>query len=251
MTMSPCRSAKCPLRTIHSPRPAANIPASTTTSAAIQSTIRASPPTKAPATRTATAPRLVRPQRRAERSTALPVSTPSIIMARPISTMTPRQTANTGPPGPSAVDTDAAMGTLTAVASRNRSRARRPLPDTALADQVSCDHGTQSRPKRSPARPTPVQSGSWTRCPTSWEKAKTKARSKNSSTGSAVKSSVRSGTSMPLTDPPRRGARRGRGHGPGPCRPTGRRGRHPGPACARRRRRPPVSPPGAWVRTRR
>ena len=106
-------------------------------------------------------------------------------------------TANTIPPSSSAVVTAAAAGTTAIVATSMIRRTARPLPDTALADQVNCVHGSHSSKNSSAASPMPLQSGSAIRRLTSWEKANTNARSKKSSTGSAVKSSVRSGTSMP------------------------------------------------------
>lgn len=83
------------------------------------------------------------------------------------------ETANTGPPSSSAVDVEAAMGTLTTVAARSVRRIRRPLPETALAAQVSSCQGSQSRPNSRAALPMPAQVGSWISRETSWEKAKT------------------------------------------------------------------------------
>ena len=69
-------------------------------------------------------------------------------------------TAKTVPPWSSAVLTAAAIGTLIAVASRNRIRMGRPLPEMALADQVNWVHGSQSSPKTRACFPTPAQVGS-------------------------------------------------------------------------------------------
>jgi hypothetical protein len=87
--------------------------------------------------------------------------------------MTATIVANTGPPPVRAVETEAAMGTLATVATRNRVRTTRPLPLTALADQVNCVQRIQSRRKTRPAWTRPAGVGSWTRTPTIWLKAKT------------------------------------------------------------------------------
>ena len=77
--------------------------------------------------------------------------------------MTARHTANTGPPSSNAVDTEAAMGTLVTVPTRNSRRTVRPLPDTTLADHVNCDHGNHISQNSSATRPAPAQSGWCTR----------------------------------------------------------------------------------------
>ncbi len=86
--------------------------------------------------------------------------------------ITPRETANTGPPAPKAVEIAAAIGTLATVATRKKSRTVRPLPDTALADQVNCCHGNHNSRKSRVTWPRPPR---WVgiRRPTSWEKANT------------------------------------------------------------------------------
>ena len=65
------------------------------------------------------------------------------------------------------------MGTLMAVPTRNSRRTVRPLPDTALADHVNCDHGSHISQSTRAASPTPTQVGWWTRWPTSCENAST------------------------------------------------------------------------------
>jgi hypothetical protein len=118
--------------------------------------------------------------------------------------MIPSVTANTGPPSSRAVEVDAAIGTLVAVATRKIRRTERLLPETAFADQVSSCHGSHSNANSSATLPAPLQVGASMSRPTSCEKARTYAKSKKSSTGSAVKSSVRSGSGMPFTSEPRR-----------------------------------------------
>ena len=199
MTMRPWRSAKWPVRMSHSPFPAVTVATITIATLTIQATMRARPSANEPASIT-TRPAVVGTTQRAiDDRTTTPWVMPSAIVAAPTRKMTTTDTANTGPPGPSAVDTDAAIGTLVTVAARNSRRIVLPLPEMAFADHVNCCHGSQRSANSRPASPTPVQSGWATRWPTSWEKAKTYARSKNSSTGSAVKSSVRSGTTTPRT----------------------------------------------------
>ena len=58
--------------------------------------------------------------------------------------MTASGMANSAPLWSNAVWTDAAIGTLAAVATRNSSRTVRELPGTAFADQVNCVHGSHS-----------------------------------------------------------------------------------------------------------
>ncbi len=81
-------------------------------------------------------------------------------MANPSSMITPSVTANTSAPSPRAVEVAAAIGTDAAVAARKMSRTDRALPDTALAAQASCCHGSQSSPNSKATSPTPVQVGS-------------------------------------------------------------------------------------------
>ena len=73
--------------------------------------------------------------------------------------MIPSVTANTGPPAPSAVEVDAAIGTLVAVATRKINRTERLLPETAFADQVSSCHGSHSNAnsERDPAGAAPAR----------------------------------------------------------------------------------------------
>ena len=81
--------------------------------------------------------------------------------------MMPSVTANTGPPAPSAVEVDAAIGTLVAVATRKINRTERLLPETAFADQVSSCHGSHSNANSSATLPAPLQLGLSTSSPTS------------------------------------------------------------------------------------
>ena len=122
---------------------------------------------------TATATRLGADQRSAVANSDVPRSRLRAWVARPMSMITPREMAKTGPPAPYTVEIDAAMGTLATVATRNSRRTVRPLPDTALADHVSCCHGNHRRKKTRVTRPTPPQLGSTMSRPTSWEKANT------------------------------------------------------------------------------
>ena len=135
--------------------------------------VRPEPSTNAPAMITARATRFGAAHRKAAAYSLLPRSMPSSIVANPINMITPRETAKTGPPGPNAVEIAAAIGTLATVATRKKTRTMRPLPETALADQVNCCHGNHNRRKRSVTCPTPSHVGSAIRRPTSWEKANT------------------------------------------------------------------------------
>jgi hypothetical protein len=100
----------------------------------------------------------------------------------------------------SAVVTEAPTGADAAVATRKMARTALALPCTALAAQVNVDQTDQSTRNSSAPSAAPAHLGSWTRCHTSQESAKTNARSK-SSTGSEVKSAVESGTTRPLAGP--------------------------------------------------
>ena len=135
------------------------MPTSTISVAANQSQIRAAPSTKPPATITAIATKLgiAHCQTAFFVSGALATLDTSVMI--PSSTMTDSEMAKTGPPSSNAVDTDAAIGTLTAVPIRKTTRTCRLLPDTALADQVNCDQGNQSSQNTSATWPIPVQSG--------------------------------------------------------------------------------------------
>ena len=119
------------------------------------------------------------------RKFSVPRSAVATNKAMPNRLMIPSGRAKTAPPSSKAVVTDAAMGTLRAVATRKITRTTRLFPGTVLADHVNCDHGNHINKKSSAALPAPVQSGSWISSPTSCENANTNARSKNSSTGSA------------------------------------------------------------------
>lgn len=72
--------------------------------------------------------------RTADRNSLLPGSRFRVIMARASARMTDKETA---PPRSNAVLTAAAIGTLTAVAVRNRIRMGRPLPEMAFGRSPS------------------------------------------------------------------------------------------------------------------
>ena len=68
---------------------------------------------------------------------------------------------------PSAVEVEAAIGTLVAVATRKIIRTERLLPETAFADQVSSCHGSHSNANSSATLPARLQLGLSTSSPTS------------------------------------------------------------------------------------
>ena len=101
----------------------------------------------------ATAIRLGVTHSQTARRYSLPRSVDRFWMANPRSMMIDSATAKTTPPVVNAVETEAAIGTLTTVATRKISRTRRPFPDTAFADQVSCCQGSHSRANTRAALP--------------------------------------------------------------------------------------------------
>ena len=143
MTISPWRSAKCPERMIHDPLPDLTVAYTNSAMPVIQATTRASPARKPPTTITAIARRFGHAYRTADRNSSPSAGRPETSMAMAVRKITASGTANRTPPPPlpNAVPTAAAIGTLAAVATRNRTRTERWLPGTAFADHVNCDHG--------------------------------------------------------------------------------------------------------------
>ena len=82
------------------------------------------------------------------------------IIASAVRKMIASGIAKSAPLWSNAVVTDAAIGTLAAVATRNSSRTVRELPGTALADHANCDQGSHSSRKISVDLPTVFQVGS-------------------------------------------------------------------------------------------
>ena len=121
MMISPWRSAKWPGRTTQSSPAARSVDQTNTHNAPTHSHVRNGVPTNPPEINSTMESRLGDEYLMAEYHSELPVSYPKSKSASPMPYMTASDAENVNPPSPNAVVTDAAMGTLIAVASKNTS----------------------------------------------------------------------------------------------------------------------------------